>query len=88
MRVVTKHLAFLYYSNRMSTKEFEDIKNDESLNAEQLADGTLVFKDGNAFLLIGPSFTNLAESEDFAVGDTKEQAIDNYAAGRRDNDSQ
>lgn len=37
-----------------------------------------VFMDGNAWCCIGTDFENLQESEDYAFGDTREEAIENY----------
>lgn len=37
-----------------------------------------VQKDGNAWCCIGIEFENLQESENYAFGDTREEAIDNY----------
>jgi hypothetical protein len=64
----------------MVTKEFESYRQDAALDAKAV----LVFKDGDAYLAIGPTFTNLAESDDYAYGDTENDVLANYAAGRRD----
>ena len=37
-----------------------------------------VFKDGNAWICVGENFDNLQESDNYAFGDTREQAIANY----------
>ncbi len=37
-----------------------------------------VFKDGNAWCCIGTGFENLQESDNYAFGDTREEAIKNY----------
>jgi len=37
-----------------------------------------VLKDGNAWCCIGEGFENLQESENYAFGDTREEAIKNY----------
>lgn len=37
-----------------------------------------VFQDGNAWCCIGEGFTNLQESENYAFGDTRDEAIKNY----------
>lgn len=37
-----------------------------------------VMKDGNAWCCVGDGFINLQESDNYAFGDTKEEAINNY----------
>ncbi len=37
-----------------------------------------ITKDGNAFMVQGEGFINLQESENFAFGGTKEEALNNY----------
>lgn len=37
-----------------------------------------VMKDGNAWCVVGESFVNLQESDNYAFGDTKEEALRNY----------
>ena len=37
-----------------------------------------VYKDGNAWCCVGTGFENLQESDNYAFGDTKEEAIQNY----------
>lgn len=37
-----------------------------------------VFKDGTSFCVVGQGFENLQESDNYAFGDTKEEALDNY----------
>jgi hypothetical protein len=37
-----------------------------------------VMKDGNAWCCVGTGFKNLQESDNYAFGDTREQAIENY----------
>lgn len=37
-----------------------------------------VFKDGNAWCCVGEGFEDLQESDNFAFGDTREEAIKNY----------
>jgi hypothetical protein len=62
----------------MATTEFNKYKNDPELNAELLPDGSLVFEDGGGYMVIGPNFVSVADSEDFAYGDDREDAIENY----------
>ena len=65
----------------MPTPEFEALKNDPDLQSEPGPGGTLIFLDGDAVCIIGPNFTDLDETDHYAFGATREQAIDNYAAG-------
>ncbi len=37
-----------------------------------------VMKDGNSFCVVGEGFENLQESDNYAFGDTKEEALQNY----------
>jgi hypothetical protein len=37
-----------------------------------------VMKDGNAWCVVGEGFENLQESDNYAFGDTKQEALDNY----------
>lgn len=37
-----------------------------------------VYKDGNAWCCIGPDFEDLQESNDYAFGDTRDEALANY----------
>lgn len=64
----------------MPTDEFESLKNDPDLQSEPGPGGTLIFLDGNAYCVVGPEFVDLQESDCYAFGDTREQAIANYAA--------
>jgi hypothetical protein len=68
----------------MPTDEFEQLKNDPDLQSEPGPGGTLIFLDGDAYCVIGPDFVGLEESGSYAFGDTREQAIANYAARKRD----
>jgi len=54
--------------------------NDPDLESEPGPDGTLIFLDGEAFCVVGPEFTTIEESSDYAHGPTRAQAIANYAA--------
>lgn len=65
-----------------TTREYESYK---MTGAQEVGDGLLAVMDGDAVLVIGPDFTDLASSDDFAYGDTLDQALTNYKAGRRDN---
>ena len=62
------------------TPEFEQLKNDPDLQAERGPGGTLVFQDGDGYCVVGPEFVSVEEGDCYAYGDTREQAIANYAA--------
>lgn len=62
----------------MASKQFKQFRDDPELNAELLPDGSLAFEDGAGFMVIGPDFISVADSEDFAYGDSREEAIANY----------
>lgn len=62
------------------TLEFEQLKNDPDLEAEPGPAGTLIFLDGSSYCVVGPGFVSVEESVCYAFGDTREQAIANYAA--------
>lgn len=61
------------------TAEFEELFNDPDLETERGPGGTLVFLDGDAYCVVGPGFVSVEESDCYAFGATKEQAIANYA---------
>ena len=61
------------------TPEFEQLKNDPDLQAEPGPRGSLIFLDGNSYCVVGPEFISIEESSCYAFGDTREQAIANYA---------
>jgi hypothetical protein len=65
------------------TPEFEQLRNDPDLQSEPGPGGTLIFLDGSSYCVVGPDFVSLGESDCYAFGDTREQAIANYAARRR-----
>ena len=62
------------------TPEFEILRDDPDLQAERGPGGTLIFLDGEAFCVVGPEFVSVEESDCYAFGDTREQAIANFAA--------
>jgi hypothetical protein len=64
------------------TTEFEQLKNDPDLQSEPGPNGTLIFLDGDSYCVIGPEFVSIEESDCYAFGETREQAILNYAAKR------
>lgn len=61
------------------TSEFELLRNDPDLEATPGPGGTLVFIDGEQYCVVGPDFVSMEESDCFAFGTTREQAIANYA---------
>lgn len=65
------------------TPEFEQLKNDPDLESEPGPAGTLIFPDGGSYCIVGPEFVSIEESDCYAFGETREQAIANYAARTR-----
>jgi hypothetical protein len=64
----------------MPKEEFELLKSDPDLQSEPGPGGTLIFLDGSGYCVVGPDFVNMDESDCYAFGSTREQAIANYAA--------
>lgn len=69
------------------TAEFEILKNDPDLQAERGPSGTLIFLDGHQYCVVGPNFVSMEESDCYAFGATREEAIANYAMKRARNGS-
>jgi hypothetical protein len=61
------------------TEEFEQLKSDPDVQAEQGPGGTLIFLDGDSYCVVGQQFISMEESDCYAFGNTREQAITNYA---------
>ena len=61
------------------TTEFERLKNDPDVGAERGPGGTLIFLDGDQYCVVGPEFVTTEESDCYAFGATKEEAITNYS---------
>lgn len=61
------------------TTEFEMLKNDPDLEATRGSGGTLIFLDGDQYCVVGPEFVSTEESDCYAFGATRDQAIANYA---------
>lgn len=61
------------------THEFEMLKNDPDVESMIGPGGTLIFIDGDQYCVIGPDFVSMEESDCYAFGLTREQAIANYA---------
>jgi hypothetical protein len=62
------------------TPEFEQLKNDPDLESEPGPGGTLIFLDGNGYCVVGPAFVSTDESDCYAFGETRQQAIANFVA--------
>ena len=62
------------------TAEFERLRHDPDLEAEPGPRGTLIFLDGESYCVVGPEFVSVEESDCYAFGESREQAIANYAA--------
>lgn len=62
------------------TPEFEQLKNDPDLESEPGPGGTLIFLDGNGYCVVGPDFVSTDESDCYAFGETRQQAIANFVA--------
>ncbi len=61
------------------TKEFQMLAEDPDLEAERGPAGTLIILDGGQYCVIGPKFVSIEESDCYAFGSTKDEAIANYA---------
>ncbi|MEO8042129.1 MAG: hypothetical protein ABI646_05935 [Acidobacteriota bacterium] len=61
------------------TSEFKLMMNDPDLEKSFGPGGTLVFLDGDQYCVVGPEFVGMEESDCYAFGATKEEAIANYA---------
>jgi hypothetical protein len=62
------------------TPEFERLKNDPDLQSERGPGGTLIFLDGDQYCVVGPDFVSTEQSDCYAFGATKQEAVANYAA--------
>lgn len=62
------------------TEQFEMMMHDPDLQGERGPGGTLIFLDGSQYCVVGPDFISMEESNCYAFGATKEQAIANYAS--------
>jgi len=61
------------------TLEFQMLANDPDLEAERGPGGTLIFVDGIQYCVVGPGFVSMDESDCYAFGSTKDEAMANYA---------
>ena len=62
------------------THEFEMLMNDPDLESSRGPGGTLIFLDGEQYCVVGPGFVSIEESDCYAFGSTRAEAIANYAA--------
>lgn len=60
------------------TPEFELLLNDPDLESERGPGNTLIFLDGDQYCCVGPEFVSTEESDRYAFGSTREEAIANY----------
>jgi hypothetical protein len=67
----------------MPTEEFELLKNDPDLQSEPGPAGTLIFRDGDSYCVVGSDFVSIEESDCYAFGETRSQALANYATRKR-----
>ena len=61
------------------TDEFNALKNDPDLEKSFGPGGTLIFLDGSQYCVVGQEFVSMEESDCYAFGATKEEALANYA---------
>ncbi|MGI8812418.1 MAG: hypothetical protein ACR2IH_07805 [Pyrinomonadaceae bacterium] len=59
------------------------LQHDPDLEAERGPGGTLIFLDGQHYCVVGSEFVSVAESDCYAFGETRDQAIANYAMKRK-----
>jgi len=64
---------------KVMSAELEMLRDDPDLEAERGPGGTLIFLDGDQYCVVGPEFVSTEESDCYAFGATREQAIANYA---------
>lgn len=61
------------------THEFEMLMNDPDLESSRGPRDTLIFLDGDQYCVVGPEFVSIEESDCYAFGATREEAIANYS---------
>ncbi len=59
--------------------EFERLLIDPDVESERGPGGTLIFIDGDQYCVIGRDFVSMEESDCWAFGHTKQQALSNFA---------
>lgn len=62
----------------MPTEEFRQLRDDPDVESENGPAGTLIFRDGSGFCVVGPEFVDVDESDCYAYGETRDQAVANY----------
>ena len=62
------------------TPEFEMLMNDPDVPSERGPGGTLIFLDGDQYCVVSPNFVSTEQSDCYAFGRTRDEAIVNYAA--------
>jgi len=67
------------FPTKTVTAEFEQLMHDPDLEATRGPGGTLIFLDGGQYCVVGPEFVSTEESDCYASGSTREEAIGNYA---------
>ena len=60
------------------TPEFEQLLHDPDLEATRGPGGILIFLDGDQYCIVSPKFVSTEESDCYAFGATREEAIANY----------
>jgi hypothetical protein len=58
--------------------EFDRLMHDPDLEATRGPGGTLIFLDGDQYCVVGQDFVSPEESDCYAFGATREEAIANY----------
>jgi len=67
------------FPTKTVTAEFKQLMHDPDLEATRGPGGTLIFVDGDQYCVVGPEFVSTEESDSYASGSTREEAIANYA---------
>lgn len=57
------------------TPEFELLMHDPDLESYPGPGGTLIFLDGDQYCVVGPEFVSIEESDCYAFGSTRDEAI-------------
>ena len=61
------------------TDQFEMLMNDPDLESSRGPGNTLIFLDGDQYCVVGPEFVSIEESDCYAFGSNREEAVTNYA---------
>ena len=62
------------------TLEFQMMLHDPDLESERGPGGTMIFQDGEQYCVVGPEFVSMEESDCYAFGATRAEALANYDA--------